>query len=170
MGLARLAEDCAVKPQDFVAAVRVSFRDFDTDAGTTDTRGAAIRDSLVAALADMQSDLDALVATIQDDEPDEIEERIDWLLEQERWLDQELSDEFARGEQVLRLLRPAPKAKRNSVEPVLRECLDVLQRAKEALRDARWRLIIVLGDKLEGMTDVIEGAAGLESALAKLRD
>lgn len=125
---------------------------------------------LSAALAEMRDGMARLVSEARSRHPENIEELIDQLLEWERGLDADFSSEFKAGEELPRLMKKVPRPYRTSVEPNLREALDILQEGKEAVRDARWQLIVVRADMLpKGEGPVFDNARELGQALDKLK-
>jgi hypothetical protein len=111
-----------------------------------------------------------LVAAARNEQPENIEELIDQLLQLERRMEGQWGEGIRNGERLLRLLEKAPRSHRSSMEPLVGKILDTLQEVKETTRDARWQLIVVRAEMLpKGEGPVFDNARELGQALDKLK-
>ena len=132
-----------------------------------DVRGeGAIRD-LECELRALRRGTERLIAERRRKPPANLEALIDNLLAEERRADLESRPQIEAARRGLRLLKKAPAGYRRVVEPLMRRMIDLLQKQKEILRDARWQLMVIRAEGIpEGRGAIFDDPRALRRYLA----
>ena len=170
MGAALRLEDFLPDPQAMVCIASNALAEM--DAGVAQRFGdlEKLLEENSHSLGRIRAGAARLVAAARDEQPQNIEELIDQLLQLERRMEGQWGEGIRNGERLLRLLKQAPRSDRSSMEPLVRKILDTLQEVKETTRDARWQLIVVRAEMLpKGEGPVFDNARELGQALDKFK-
>ena len=133
-----------------------------------DIRGEGAIHDLERDVATLRRGTERLITESRQERPPNLDALIRNLLAEERRADAESRAQIKSATRALRLIRKAPVAYRDAVEPLMKRMIDLLQEQKEILRDARWQLMIVRANSVpEGRGPVFDDAKALKRYLKR---